>query len=123
MVLTGLEITLFTPLPLYCYLSFSLYLFSSSSLYLSFSSSLYIFSSTSLLCYCVLKGNISRQEAVSMIPPLLLDVLPHHKVYIMSTHQQFCGFCDNISRIVKVNRFPVKYFGILKGGYVFLLCL
>lgn len=25
-------------------------------------------------------GNISRQEAVSMIPPLLLDVRPHHKV-------------------------------------------
>lgn len=25
-------------------------------------------------------GNISRQEAVSMIPPLLLDVKPHHKV-------------------------------------------
>lgn len=25
-------------------------------------------------------GNISRQEAVSMIPPLLLDVQPHHKV-------------------------------------------
>ena len=26
------------------------------------------------------KGNISRQEAVSMLPPLLLDVQPHHKV-------------------------------------------
>ncbi|TKR93807.1 hypothetical protein L596_008197 [Steinernema carpocapsae] len=25
-------------------------------------------------------GNISRQEAVSMLPPLLLDVQPHHKV-------------------------------------------
>ena len=25
-------------------------------------------------------GNISRQEAVSMIPPLALDVEPHHKV-------------------------------------------
>lgn len=25
-------------------------------------------------------GNISRQEAVSMIPPLLLDILPHHYV-------------------------------------------
>jgi len=25
-------------------------------------------------------GNISRQEAVSMIPPLLLDVKPQHKV-------------------------------------------
>uniref|UniRef100_A0A0K8SAG5 tRNA (cytosine(34)-C(5))-methyltransferase n=1 Tax=Lygus hesperus TaxID=30085 RepID=A0A0K8SAG5_LYGHE len=25
-------------------------------------------------------GNISRQETVSMIPPLLLDVQPHHKV-------------------------------------------
>lgn len=26
------------------------------------------------------QGNISRQEAVSMIPPLLLDIQPHHKV-------------------------------------------
>ena len=25
-------------------------------------------------------GNISRQETVSMIPPLVLDVKPHHKV-------------------------------------------
>lgn len=25
-------------------------------------------------------GGITRQEAVSMIPPLLLDVLPHHSV-------------------------------------------
>ncbi|XP_054917824.1 RNA cytosine-C(5)-methyltransferase NSUN2 isoform X1 [Dermacentor andersoni] len=28
-------------------------------------------------------GNITRQEAVSMIPPLLLDVQPHHKVLDM----------------------------------------
>ncbi|XP_035229203.1 RNA cytosine-C(5)-methyltransferase NSUN2-like, partial [Stegodyphus dumicola] len=28
-------------------------------------------------------GNISRQETVSMIPPLLLDVQPHHKVLDM----------------------------------------
>ncbi|XP_064409395.1 RNA cytosine C(5)-methyltransferase NSUN2 isoform X2 [Latimeria chalumnae] len=28
-------------------------------------------------------GNISRQEAVSMIPPLLLDVHPHHKILDM----------------------------------------
>lgn len=27
-----------------------------------------------------LQGNISRQEAVSMIPPLLLKIEPHHKV-------------------------------------------
>lgn len=26
------------------------------------------------------QGNISRQEAVSMIPPLLLKIEPHHKV-------------------------------------------
>ena len=26
------------------------------------------------------QGNISRQEAVSMIPPLFLDVEPHHAV-------------------------------------------
>ncbi|TFY62786.1 hypothetical protein EVG20_g6571 [Dentipellis fragilis] len=28
-------------------------------------------------------GNVSRQEAVSMLPPLFLDVLPHHKVLDM----------------------------------------
>ncbi|XP_069770293.1 RNA cytosine C(5)-methyltransferase NSUN2 [Narcine bancroftii] len=28
-------------------------------------------------------GNISRQEAVSMIPPLLLDIKPHHKILDM----------------------------------------
>ncbi|KAM4875162.1 RNA cytosine C(5)-methyltransferase NSUN2 isoform 2-T2 [Thomomys bottae] len=28
-------------------------------------------------------GNISRQEAVSMVPPLLLDVQPHHKILDM----------------------------------------
>ncbi len=28
-------------------------------------------------------GNISRQEAVSMIPPLFLDVQPHHMVLDM----------------------------------------
>lgn len=28
-------------------------------------------------------GNISRQEVVSMIPPLLLDVQPHHKVRLL----------------------------------------
>lgn len=27
-------------------------------------------------------GTISRQETVSMIPPVLLDVEPHHKVNI-----------------------------------------
>ena len=26
------------------------------------------------------QGNLSRQEAVSMIPPLLIDIEPHHKV-------------------------------------------
>lgn len=26
-------------------------------------------------------GSISRQETVSMIPPLVLDVQPHHKVF------------------------------------------
>ena len=30
-----------------------------------------------ILCF---QGNISRQEAVSMLPPLLMDIKPHHKV-------------------------------------------
>ncbi|EIW77165.1 S-adenosyl-L-methionine-dependent methyltransferase [Coniophora puteana RWD-64-598 SS2] len=37
----------------------------------------------SFLVYETEVGNISRQEAVSMIPPLLLDVEPHHKVIDM----------------------------------------
>ena len=32
------------------------------------------------LCNREKQGNISRQEAVSMLPPLFLDVEPHHKV-------------------------------------------
>lgn len=28
------------------------------------------------------QGNISRQETVSMLPPLILGVEPHHKVNI-----------------------------------------
>lgn len=31
-------------------------------------------------CVKCVQGNISRQEAVSMIPPLLLKIEPHHKV-------------------------------------------
>jgi 16S rRNA C967 or C1407 C5-methylase (RsmB/RsmF family) len=31
----------------------------------------------------IFAGNISRQETVSMIPPLVLDVQPHHKVLDM----------------------------------------
>lgn len=34
-------------------------------------------------------GTISRQEAVSMIPPLLLDVKSHHKVIILSSGRKF----------------------------------
>jgi len=40
-----------------------------------------------------MKGNISRQEAVSMLPPLFLDVLPHHKVYLPT----FLVFLDVIN--------------------------
>lgn len=32
---------------------------------------------------CIFKGNISRQEAVSMIPPLLMDIQPHQWVLDM----------------------------------------
>ena len=36
------------------------------------------------------QGNISRQEAVSMIPPLLLDVKPGQKVCIYLKLQELC---------------------------------
>ncbi|XP_060081497.1 RNA cytosine-C(5)-methyltransferase NSUN2-like [Ylistrum balloti] len=35
------------------------------------------------LVYETESGNISRQEAVSMIPPLVMDIKPHHKVLDM----------------------------------------
>lgn len=31
----------------------------------------------------LLQGNISRQEAVSMVPPLLMDIKSHHKILDM----------------------------------------
>ena len=33
-------------------------------------------------------GGISRQEAVSMIPPLFLDIEPHHKVLLLNPEPQ-----------------------------------
>lgn len=35
-------------------------------------------------------GAITRQEAVSMIPPLLLDVQPHHRV---RPGDPYCSLC------------------------------
>jgi hypothetical protein len=42
-----------------------------------------------ILCYYYItdtnsKGNLARQESVSMVPALLLDVKPHHIVCISS---------------------------------------
>jgi hypothetical protein len=43
-------------------------------------------------------GNISRQEAVSMIPPLLLDVQPQHWVCVANFEQfGFMKICRVIS--------------------------
>lgn len=39
-------------------------------------------------------GSITRQEAVSMIPPLLLDVAPHHKVRL--TARQSLSFSTDV---------------------------
>jgi len=35
------------------------------------------------------QGNISRQEAVSMLPPLFLDVQPHHRVSCLCSPRNF----------------------------------
>lgn len=44
-------------------------------------------------------GNISRQEAVSMIPPLVLDVKPHHKVRLINqkviVHLDVCAVLES----------------------------
>ena len=37
----------------------------------------------SLLLFFRIQGNISRQEAVSMLPPLVIDIQPHHKVTLL----------------------------------------
>lgn len=37
-------------------------------------------------------GNISRQETVSMIPPLLLDIKPSDKVIVISSIIIACAF-------------------------------
>ena len=39
-----------------------------------------------ILLLLAVKGNITRQEAVSMIPPLLLDVKPNHNVSLNLHH-------------------------------------
>lgn len=46
-------------------------------------------------------GGVSRQETVSMIPPVVLQVEPHHKVsffavYILNT----TNYYDNISQVI-----------------------
>lgn len=38
-------------------------------------------------------GTISRQETVSMIPPLLLDVQSHHKVF---SHSNYVFFLETL---------------------------
>ena len=43
-------------------------------------------------------GNISRQETVSMIPPLVLDVKPHHKVLGMYLSKRKIPYHVYISR-------------------------
>lgn len=44
-------------------------------------------------------GAITRQEAVSMIPPLFLDVRPHHRVLDMcaapGTYLKLTAYCDD----------------------------
>lgn len=39
--------------------------------------------SLSSSAFCLLQGNISRQEAVSMVPPLLMNIKSHHKILDM----------------------------------------
>lgn len=38
-------------------------------------------------------GNISRQEVVSMVPPLVLDVKPSHKVLRLNFLKPFIFYC------------------------------
>ena len=70
-------------------------------------------------CYCC-QGNVSRQEAVSMIPPLLLDVRPDSKVGIFTDQQPSSpqsltfslattGACSVFLHIVIMN-FVVNFF-------------
>lgn len=45
-------------------------------------------------------GTISRQETVSMIPPLVLDVQPHHKVINFGNYFDFYFNMAAISKIL-----------------------
>ena len=47
-------------------------------------------------------GCLSRQEAVSMIPPLLMDVQPHHKVLVIS--------CKKTCSVFFLNSFFLTFF-------------
>ena len=60
-------------------------------------------------------GNISRQEAVSMIPPLVLDAKPHHKILDMcAAPGSKTGWCI----IIKFIKYYYLYFIILKAQLI-----
>jgi len=70
---------------------------------------------SNLLCI-IIQGNISRQEAVSMIPPMVLDVKPHHKVIVAINYKKYLTlhlilnkYHSNLLKtfLLKLNRFFV----------------
>lgn len=50
-----------------------------------------------------LQGNVSRQEAVSMIPPLFLDVQPHHFVIKFLSNDERCWICVQLQDLRQHN--------------------
>ena len=55
-------------------------------------------------------GAITRQEAVSMIPPLLLDVQPHHRVRSvapLTRPQTFC-LCAYVMHMYQYHSAPAR---------------
>ena len=69
-------------------------------------------------------GNISRQETVSMIPPLVLDVQPHHKVLDMcaapgSKTAQLIEAIHAVEDVVPKGLGKVSYYKMLFNSYNF----
>lgn len=57
-----------------------------------------------------IQGNISRQEAVSMVPPLLMDIQPHQWVLDMcaAPGSKTAQIIEAVDTNSKVNEMPSK---------------
>lgn len=61
----------------------------------------------------IFQGNISRQEAVSMVPPLLMDIQPHQWVLDMcaAPGSKTAQIIEAVHSNDKLNEMPSKFTG------------